>query len=78
MIMTMSKIKNGVANADDIEAVVALRAIQMVFHIGVSNIIQKWDSMWVVDALKSFGTNMSRQGPLFKEIKVLMHHVNKF
>lgn len=33
--------------------------------------------MWVMDALKSSGTNMLRQGPLFKEIKMLMHHFNK-
>lgn len=32
----------------------------------------------MVDALKSSSTKMSRQRPLFEEIKVLLHHFNKF
>ena len=62
VIMAMSKIENGVHEADDIEAFAALRALQMTCYNGVSNIILESDSMWVVDALKSFGPYMSRQG----------------
>lgn len=43
MIMTMSKIENGVDNANDIEVVIALRALQMVFHIWVGSIILESD-----------------------------------
>ncbi|XXG41805.1 hypothetical protein AAC387_Pa01g2194 [Persea americana] len=50
----------------------------MVLHIGVSSIILEGDSMWVVEALKSSGTNMSRQGPLFEEIKRLLNRFIKF
>ena len=34
--------------------------------------------MCVVDVLKSPNTNMSRQGPLFEEIKVLLNHFITF
>ena len=63
--------------ADEIEAIATLRALQMVLHIWVSNIILEGNSMWVVEALKSSGTNMSRQGPLFEEIKGLLNHFIK-
>ena len=56
VIMAMSKIKNGVDNADDIEAVAALSALQLVFHSEVSSVILEGGSMWVVDVLKPFGT----------------------
>lgn len=56
VIMAMSKIENGVDSTDDIQAIAALRALQMVFHSGVSNsIILEGDSMWGVDALKPSG-----------------------
>lgn len=45
VIMAMSKIENGVDSANDIEAVVAIRALQMVFHSGVGSIILEGDSM---------------------------------
>ncbi|XXG80166.1 hypothetical protein AAC387_Pa09g1097 [Persea americana] len=34
VIMAMSKLESGVDSADDIEAIAALRAVQMVLHIG--------------------------------------------
>ncbi|XXG79426.1 hypothetical protein AAC387_Pa09g0497 [Persea americana] len=76
--MAMSKLESGVDSADDIEAITALRALQMVLHIAVSSIILEGDSLWVVEALKSSGTNLSRQGPLFGEIKGLLNHFIKF
>ena len=32
----------------------------------------------MVDALQSIGTNLSRQGPLFEEIKFMPNHFKKF
>ncbi|XXG80046.1 hypothetical protein AAC387_Pa09g0995 [Persea americana] len=78
VIMAMTKLESGVDSADDIEAIAALKALQMVLHIGVSSIILEGVSMWVVEALKSSGTNMSRQGPLFEEIKGLLNHFINF
>ncbi|XXG47023.1 hypothetical protein AAC387_Pa02g1736 [Persea americana] len=78
VIMAMSKLESGVDSANYIEAITALRALQMVLYIGVSSIILGGDSMSVVEALKSSSTNMSRQGPLFEEIKWLLNHFIKF
>ncbi|XXG88418.1 hypothetical protein AAC387_Pa12g0627 [Persea americana] len=74
----MSKIGNGLDGANDIEDLAALRALQLTCYNGVSNIILESDSMWVVDALKSSGSNLSRQGPLLGEIKDLLDRFNNF
>lgn len=78
VIMAMSKIENGVDEAYDIEALAVIRALKLTCYNGVSNIVLKGDSMWVVDALKSSGPNMSRQDPLFGEIKDLLNRFNNF
>lgn len=44
----------------------------------VSNIILESHFTWVVDALKSFGPNLSRQGPLLGEIKDPLNRFNNF
>lgn len=49
VIMAMSIIENGVDSADDIKALAALRTLQLVYQMGVNNIILEGDSMWLVD-----------------------------
>ena len=49
--MALSKIETGVDNIKDIEVIAVLRTFQMVFHVGVSGIIEG-DSMWVVISLQ--------------------------
>ncbi|XXG46343.1 hypothetical protein AAC387_Pa02g1209 [Persea americana] len=76
VIVAMSKIENDVDKAHDIEALTALRALQLTYYNGVSNIILESYFIWVVDALKSSSQNMSRQGLTFGEIKDLLNLSN--
>ena len=50
----------------------------MICYNELNDIILESDFMWVVDAQKSSGPNMSRQGPLFGEIKDLLNRSNNF
>ena len=77
--MVTIKIENGLDDADDIEALATLKGtLQLICHIGMRDIILWRDSMWAVDVLKSYIPNLSRQGTLFEEIKILLNHFNIF
>ncbi|XXG79379.1 hypothetical protein AAC387_Pa09g0464 [Persea americana] len=78
VIIALSKIKDWVAGADDIETIAGLRHIQMVYTIGVCDIILGGDSLWMVDALNSSSPNLLSQGSLFDDIKILLQHFNSY
>lgn len=76
--MALSKVETWVAEVDDIEAVAALWGLQMVYTIGVCDIIFEWDSLWTIEALNTSSPNLLRQGPLFDDIKTLLQHINSY
>ncbi|XXG53903.1 hypothetical protein AAC387_Pa03g1920 [Persea americana] len=78
VIMALSRIEDGVAEADDIGAVAALRGLQMDCSIGVHDIILEGDSLWMIDALNSSSPNLSRQCLLFNDIKILWQHFKSY
>lgn len=64
--MTLRKVGNEMDGFDDVEALDDLNK-------GVKELILKGDSMAMIEAVNSTSQNRIRQGPLFDEIKALVH-----
>lgn len=60
--------KVNLLEVEDVEAMAALKGLQMILNLGISSLILEGGSLVVIDAIKSRGDNLSRQGPLIIEI----------
>lgn len=63
---------------DDIEALVALSGLHMIFHLGISGLILEGDSLNVMEAVKSRALSFSTLEPLIQEIHHLLTHFKDF
>lgn len=72
IVFAMSRKEVRIFEVDDIEALSALRGLQMILHLGFFGLILEGNSLTVIEALNSRASNFSKQGSLIIEIQSLL------
>lgn len=72
LIMAISRKGYDLYAMEDIEALVALRGLQMVLHLGILDLILEGGSVLIVEAIHSNQAQFSNYNPLITEIQSLL------
>ncbi|KAF5464321.1 hypothetical protein F2P56_014405 [Juglans regia] len=72
MVLAMSRRELGIHEVEDIEALAALRGLQLISHLGISHLILEGDSLAVMEAICSRGEILDRCSILIHEVKKML------
>ena len=65
---------NQVYKAEEIEALAALKALQLAYDLGFQNVILEGDSLGLIQALKAEDHNLSPLGLLVEDVKLFANN----
>ncbi|XP_042939604.1 uncharacterized protein LOC122274655 [Carya illinoinensis] len=72
MIMAMARKEDEIYAVDDIDALVALQGLQMIYHIGISYLILEGDSLIIMEAIHSNEEQQFSYSLLLRKISILL------